>query len=128
MAITGVVVMGLLGLAAHRLHRRAERKSDTKEALSLLGDIAVLVALAGPGDLEELARLVARLGQAEDDAPESVQPSLTRVGGRLESYRSGWVVASVGGSGVPVLAPSAADVLKAIDRARADIQRYRRVG
>ncbi|MGW0317997.1 hypothetical protein [Streptomyces flavidovirens] len=117
-----------MGLVGHGLHRRVERKSDTKEARGLLGDIAVLAMLAGPGDLEGLARLVARLGQAEADAPESVQPSLARVGGRLESYRSGWVVASVGSSAAPAVAPSAADLLKAIERARADIQRYHRKG
>ncbi|MBP8535517.1 hypothetical protein [Streptomyces sp. MK37H] len=79
---------------------------------------------------ERLAQLSRRLRQTEDDAPEDVQPSLARVDGRLDSYRSSWGSAPRSRSlaiqeGTPPLR-AAVDLQKAISMARDAIRLYRR--
>ncbi|MGW5446422.1 hypothetical protein [Streptomyces asiaticus] len=128
-----VVVVGaaLTAWANYRLQRRKERWEDTQHALGLLNEIQHTVDEPPTTTiLERLAQLSRRLRQTEDDAPEDVQPSLARVGGRLDSYRSSWASAPRSGSlavqeGTPPLR-AAEDLRKAIGMARDAIRAYRR--
>lgn len=133
--VIGVLVAAVGALLTawtnYRLQRRKERREDTQPALDLLNEIERAADEPHTATTpENLAQLSRRLRQTEDDAPEAMQPSLARVGGRLDSYRSAWGSAPHPGSlavqeGTPPLS-AAEDLRKAIGTAREAIRAYRR--
>ncbi|RNF86943.1 hypothetical protein EEJ42_42710 [Streptomyces botrytidirepellens] len=133
--VVKVVVAAVAALLAvwarYRLQQRndrrkegqTERQEDTQPAVDVLVEIERTIDEPPTTSTPEiLAQLSRRLRQAEDDAPEEVQPSLARVGGRLDSYRSTWAVHE----GTPPLS-AAEDLRTAIRRAREAIRTYRRM-
>ncbi|MFF3653724.1 hypothetical protein [Streptomyces olivochromogenes] len=115
----------------HRSQRRKERREDTQAALDLLREVGVAVRRGGLSDGETLMRLSAQLGEIGVDIPEDVQPSLGRVRERLDSYGAVGVATPAGAAGArsgPPPSSALQDLTRAIDRARADIQRYRLKG
>ncbi|MFF4482330.1 hypothetical protein ACWDHW_15110 [Streptomyces melanosporofaciens] len=129
--LVAAVGAALTAWANYRLQRRKERREDTQRALDLLNEIQHTVEEPPTATTpERLAQMSRRLWQTEDDAPEDVQPSLARVGGHLDSYRSSWGSAPRSGSlavqeGTPPLR-AAEDLRKAIGKARDAIRVYRR--
>lgn len=94
-----------------RRERQRDRKADTAPVLSELGEVRVAFQRPAGPSREQCDDLSDRLGKVEADAPEQVQPWLVAVIGMVDSY-------SVGRR-------NAADVLKAVDTARAKIRLFR---
>lgn len=134
-AIIATVVAALAAVLAlvapYKLQRRKERREDTQPAQDLLRQIAVAVRGVDPPDSQAVARFSTQLGEIEVDAPEDVQPSLARVRERLDSYGAVCGAALAGPAGTrPGPSPSSVlgYLMRAIDKAREDIQRYRDKG
>jgi hypothetical protein len=113
-------------LSERKKSRKQERRDETQDAQTLLREVGIAVEMATDtaAHHDELARLSALLWQVEADAPDGVKSPLARVCGRLDSYRSGWVIPRGGDRKVPQ-SNAVQDLRQAIDRARDAIQRYR---